>query len=660
MDDLGLLTDLLVVFLVAAGVVFLFHKLRLPAVVGLLTAGVLVGPSGLKLVHDVENVRLLAEIGVVVLLFTVGLEFSLARLARLWDVMLMIAVPQVLICGIVSFLATWWYFHVWQAAVFAGMLVAMSSTAVVLKVLIDRSELSSPQGRISVAVLLFEDLLVMVFMLTLPLLAIDLKHEDNPWLALARGLAVMIGILVATRYLIPRLLFWIVQTRNRELFLLAIVALCLGTATLTASTGLSLALGAFLAGLALSDSQYAQQTLSEVLPFRDTLASLFFVSVGMLLNLPFVAHHGGLVAITVLGLMSLKFCSVAGPLLIARYPVRLAVISGLSLAQIGEFSFVLADRGAELGLLKADQNQTFMAAAVITMAITPLVIAAAPRIAGWLPEGPHGAGLPPDEEEHAGGLALTGHVIVCGYGLNGRNVAHTLREVGIPFVVLEMNPVTVREERRRGVPILFGDCAREAVLEQTGIHEARAMVVAISDPATTRRAVHVARAMNKKLHVIVRTRYISDVDELRKLGADEIVPEELETSIEIFARLLEHYDVPRNMIWEFVEGLRRDHYEALRDHRHSLTRVQLPAEIFSHVDVELIALHRGSPAIDKTLAEINLRAETGATLIAVRRGGEMVTNPPPDFSFQAHDVAVLLGERAQLDKALLLLDPTLA
>lgn len=660
MEDLGLLTDLLVVFVVAASVVFLFHRLRIPAVVGLLAAGVVVGPSGLKLVHDVENVQLLAEIGVVVLLFTVGLEFSLSRLTRLWDVMLMVAVPQVLICGVASFAITRYHFDTWQPAVFVGMLVAMSSTAVVLKVLIDRGELSTPHGRIAVAVLLFQDLLVMVFMLTLPLLGTHDEHQEDPWWTLARGVGVMLGILLATRYLIPSLLFGVVQTRNRELFLLVIVALCLGTATLTAWTGLSLALGAFLAGLALSDSQYAQQTLSEVLPFRDTLASLFFVSIGMLLNLSFIGEHLGMVAAGVAGVMAIKFVSVALPLVVCRYPARLATMSGLALAQIGEFSFVLAERGGKLGLLNETDSQAFLAAAVITMAVTPLMIAAAPRIASWFPERKGYSGLSEDDEAQAASWQLKDHVIICGYGLNGRNVAHTLRKVDIPYIVLEMNPVTVREERRAGVPILFGDCSRDMVLEHAGIHHARAMVLAISDPSISRRAVQVARAMNRSLHILVRTRYISDVESLRKLGADEIVPEELETSIEVFARLLEHYDVPRNIIWEFVESLRRDHYEALRDTHHALTRVQMPSEVLSQVDIELIAIRENSPAVDRRLAEINLRAETGATLIAVRRGSEMMSNPGPDFAFQSRDVAILMGHRQQLDKALLALDPSLA
>jgi CPA2 family monovalent cation:H+ antiporter-2 len=655
-----LLRDLLAVFIVAGAVVYLLHKLRVPAVVGLLLAGVVVGPHGLKVIHDIHSVELLAEIGVVVLLFTVGLEFSLSWLAKMWHTMLSVGLPQVLLCVGVVTLATSWYLGSWGSGIFAGMLVAMSSTAVVLKVLIDRGELPTPQGRVGVTVLLFQDLMVMVFMLTLPLLAARDVGGENIWFGLLKGLGSMITVLVATRFVIPQVLYHVVRTRNRELFLIHIVAVCLGTATLTAASGLSLALGAFLAGLALSDSEYAQQTLSEVLPFRDTLSSLFFISVGMLLDLGFVAGHLPLVSLTVLGIILLKLLAVSGPMLVAGYPLRICLLAGLALAQIGEFSFVLASRGSAIGLMGAEDTQTFLAAAVITMALTPAFIALGPRWTEQLPDLGLWGERAREQNELPELAALDLHVIICGYGLNGRNIAKTLREVEIPYVVLEMNPITVREQRKAGEPIMFGDCGRDSVLEHAGIHQAKALVLAISDPATTRRATQIARQLNPKLHILVRTRYMADVEDLRKLGADEIVPEELETSIEIFARLLSHYEVPRNLIWDFVERLRHDHYEILRDDRHALSRVQLPMEVFSQLDVDLISIREQSPAVGQKLREINLRAETGSTLIAVRRGKQLLTNPGPEFQFQAEDIAILLGDRGQLDRALLLLDPTLA
>lgn len=653
MDEFDMLRDLLVIFVVACVVVYLLQLMRFPPMVGLLLAGVLMGPYGLGLVQEVERVELLAEVGVVVLLFTVGLEFSLSRFASLWHSMLTVGAPQVLLCVAVGVASTWWYFDAIGPAILAGMLVAMSSTAVVLKLLIERGELGSPYGRVATAVLLFQDLMVLVSMLVLPFLAPQAEPKGSLWLGLLEGLGAMIAVLLATRFVIPRVLFYVARTRNRELFLLHLVALCLGTALATAATGLSLALGAFLAGLALSDSDYAQQTLAEALPFRDTLSSLFFISVGMLLNVGFVLQNLPLVSLTVVAMMALKITTVVGPMLLAGYPLRTAVASGLALAQVGEFSFVLASRGFHLQLISADDVQTFLAAAVITMAMTPVLIAAAPRLTDRLPDW---LGAAPVLERAP---RLSNHVIICGYGINGRNVARTLRDVDIPYVVLEMNPVTVRQQRAAGEPIHFGDCSREAVLRHVGIEAASTLVLAISDPATTQRAVQVARRLNSTLHIIVRTRYLADVDELRRLGANEIIPEELETSIEIFARVLDRYSVPRNLILDLVDRLRRDHYGILRDLGHSPTKVELPLDVISQLDVELCSLRQESPAVGRSLAEINLRAETGAMVIGVRRGKEMLANPGPDFRFAAGDIAFLLGDRPQLDRALCALDPTL-
>jgi CPA2 family monovalent cation:H+ antiporter-2 len=654
-QEFPLLRDLFVMFVVASIVVYALHLLRFPPMVGLLAAGLLTGPYGLGLISEIERVRLLAEVGVVVLLFTVGLEFSLSRFTTLWHSMLTVGVPQVLLCGLVVVAATWWHFDALGPAILAGMLVAMSSTAVVLKLLSERGELTSPHGRLSTAVLLLQDLLVLVSMLLLPFLVPHDSGHTSLWLGLAKGVGAMAGVLLATRFLIPRMFYHVVRTRNRELFLLQLVALCLGTALTTAAGGLSLALGAFLAGLALSDSEYAHQTLAEALPFRDTLSSVFFVSVGMLLNVEFALAHLPLVIVTVLGMICLKFVAVLLPLLISGYPLQTAVVTGMALAQIGEFSFVLANRGAQLGLMTADDVQTFLAAAVITMGLTPAMMAAAPRVASWLPDWTRGVDLSAEADR----CALENHVILCGYGVSGRNVARTLRDVDVPYVVLEMNPVTVREQRAAGEPIYFGDCSRAIVLQHMGVHSANAMVLAISDPATTRRAVQAAHALNPDLYLIVRTRYLSDIEDLRRLGANEIIPEEFETSVEIFARVLTRYGVPRNLILDLIDRLRRDHYDVMRNLGHSPTKMELPSDALSELDVELCSLRPDSPAVGRSLAEIDLRAQTGATVIGVRRGREVLVNPGPDFQFHNEDIAILLGDRPQLDRALLVLDPSL-
>jgi len=588
------LSDLLVVFAVTAAVVFAFGRARVPSVVGLLVSGVLVGPYGLSLVADVESVKLLAEIGVVVLLFTVGLEFSLSRLLVMLPLMARIGLPQ--ICGTAAIVtvATWWYLGTLPQAVFAGLLVAMSSTAIVLKQLADRGETASPQGRITVAVLLLQDLLVVVAMLAVPLLAdaagtraasdagatTGTAHDPplfaNPVAAITVGLAVVAAVLWAGRRLVPGVLHEVVRLRNRELFLITIVLICLGTAAITAKVGLSLALGAFLAGLSLAESEYGHQAFAEVLPFRDTLASLFFVSVGMLLDIRFLVAHAGLVATIVAAILVAKTLVTVIPARLAGFPWRTSLLAGASLAQIGEFSFVLGSRGAEVGLLDSRDYQTFLAAAVVSMAATPLVAAVMP---GWLdrlgrlPALARFLGEAPLE---GGQAELADHVIIAGFGLNGRNLAAALAEFGVPHVILELNPETVRSQRLSGIDIRYGDCTRAAVLAHAGLGRARAYVVAISDPASTRRSVRVARELAPDVQIFVRTEYLTEVDELKGLGADEVIPAEFETALALFERVLDIYEVPEETVDDLVDKMRLEKYGFLRGvsrrHRHSEPR----------------------------------------------------------------------------------------
>lgn len=655
MEELEILEDLLIVYVVSGLVVFLFHRVRVPSVVGLLVAGVVVGPYGLGLVGEVEQVKLLAEVGIVVLLFAVGLEFSLSRLLSMWRVMLGVGLPQVVICVVVAAVATRWYVGTTGAAVFAGMLVAMSSTAVVLKILVDRGELGSPHGRLAVAVLLLQDLMVIVFMLVIPLLTQKEGGGPPVWQALLKGLGVVLVVLAGSRYAVTPLLYHVVRTRNRELFLIAIFLLCIGTAMLTAWAGLSLALGAFLAGLAISESEYSHQMFAEVVPFRDTLSSLFFVSVGMLLDIGFVLSHLPLVLATVAAVMALKFLAVAGPTLAAGYAPRVAVLAGAALLQVGEFSFLLANRGMELGLIRGNDYQTFLAAAVLTMVLTPFTIGGSQWVAhrlvnqGWLKR--------LTQDRQGADLKLSGepqpqadHVIIVGYGVCGQNLARVLRSVEVPYVILEMNPESVRRSKAQGEPIFFGDCTQEAVLEHLGVERAQALVLVISDPSSTRRAVKLARRLNPRIHLLARTRYVAEIEELRALGANEIIPEELVTSVEIFARVLHEYQVPRNQIQELVDRIRSDQYEALRVEDAGKLNL-LQREIAEMAELESCLIGEDSPAVGQTLGSLQLRAETGATLLALKRGGKFLANPSSGDRIEAGDVAVLFGDREQLDRA---------
>ncbi len=661
------LTDLVVVFAVAAAVVFAFGRLRLPSVVGLLVAGVVVGPYGLSLVSDLHVVEVLAEVGVVVLLFTVGLEFSLSRLLVMLPTMARIGLPQIAGTTLVVAAATWWYLGTLPQAVFAGMLVAMSSTAIVLKLLADRGETATPHGRIAVAVLLLQDLVVVAAMLAVPLLAKaagvvaqpagDAAAADHPTglftdplASVAAGLATVAAVLALGRLVVPRVLHEVVRLRNRELFLMTIVLACLGTAAVTAQVGLSLALGAFLAGLVLAESEYGHQAFTEVLPFRDTLASLFFVSVGMLLDIRFVADHAAIVAATVVAIMLGKAVVTAVPAMLSGYPPRTSLLAGAALAQVGEFSFVLGSRGADAGLLGRDDYQTFLAAAVITMAATPILAAVLPgwldrlsrtRLCGWwLAER-----LPEENRSR-----LSDHVIIAGFGLNGRNLATALAEFGVPHVVLEMNPETVRRERALGLDIHYGDCTRAAVLEHAGITRARAYVLAISDAASTRRSVRVARDLAPQVRIFVRSEYVLEVEELRQLGADEVIPAEFETALALFDRVLSIYDVPEPTIDDLADRMRLENYGFLRAApriRHHATQA---------AQVRGCRVPATSGVVGRTIGELRLRSVTGGTIVGVRRDGRPVTNPGPEFRFAAGDEVTIVGTPDQQAAARLLLE----
>jgi CPA2 family monovalent cation:H+ antiporter-2 len=561
------LRDLVVLFGVSIGIVYFFDRVRLPAVVGFLVAGAVLGPYGLDVVEDVSRVEIFAEIGVVLLLFTIGVEFSLAHIPSLRAVLGggSMQIGSAIILSVLGGLAL--ELPVSQG-VFWGFLIAMSSTAIVLKMVADRGETNSPHGRLTIGILIFQDLAVVPMMVLTPVLG---RQEDGGALAvlwpLVEALLLVILILVAARFLVPRLLIAVVRSRSRELFVITIILVCLGIAWLSALAGLSLAIGAFIAGLVISESEYSHQALAEVLPFRHSFNSLFFISIGMLLDLRVLLAHPLLVAGLVLAIVLGKVLTAAGSAAIVGYSWRSAVLMGLALAQVGEFSFVLSKAGKEVGLLSAESFQVFLAVSVLTMVLAPFLIQASPRLARraeavrrlrhWLPARPADG----PETPH---LRIRDHAIVAGYGVNGRNLAKVLREAEIPFVVAEMDGEVVRQEQKKGVPIYFGDVTHPQALRRLGIQDARTLVLAISDPLSTRRAVQIAKQLNPALHVIARTRYLREIDDLLSLGADQVVPEEFETSIEIFSLVLQHYRMPPRLVSEKAERIRKEGYALLR------------------------------------------------------------------------------------------------
>ncbi len=647
-QEITILRELIIILAASLPITFLFHRAKLPALVGFLVTGVLIGPYGTAIITEIQVIERLAEVGVVLLLFTVGMEFSIADIARSGRQLLVGGGAQVLLTIVVIMGFALVLGYPLPQAVFFGFLASLSSTAIVLKVYSDRAELDTAHGRLSTGILLFQDIAVVPMMLLLPVLgeAGAAGSVSLLTIAVSLGKAVigLIAVFIAARQVVPFLLHQVIRLKNREIFFLLIVLICLGTAWVTYSLGLSLALGAFLAGLIISESEYSHHIVSEIMPFRDYFASIFFISIGMLLHTGHLFEHWPMVLMLTLLIMLVKSGLVAATARALRYPIRSALLAGLGLAQIGEFSFLLAQQGLDRGLMGQDVFQMFISTSILTMLATPFLIQAGPWFTARLPE------LIPAADKSSV-CALKGHTVIAGYGLNGMNLAKTLKATHIPYVVLEVNADTIRRARDEGEPIIYGDITRKDVLVRAGVDCAKVMVFAVSDFNATRIAVRAVRQLNPSIFILIRTRYAADVDELYKLGADQVIPEEFETSIEIFARVLNQYHIPGNIIANQIQLVRFEGYKMLRglslDHE-NLGRI---ASLFAGATVENIQLQPGSPASGKTLKELDLRHSTGATVIAVARNGEATTNPGPDYQLQTDDILVLLGAHRDLDAA---------
>jgi CPA2 family monovalent cation:H+ antiporter-2 len=648
-----ILRELIILLAVSLPITFLFHKAKLPALVGFLITGVLIGPYGTAVITEMEIVERLAEIGVVLLLFTVGLEFSIEDIMRSGRLLLLGGGMQVLLTVVaVTGIALLFGYPLIQT-LFFGFLASLSSTAIVLKMYSDRAELDTAHGRLSTGILLFQDMAVVPMMLLLPVMGqAGSGYGITPLsvlLSLGKAVLGLVAVFIAARKIVPFLLHQVIRLRNREMFFLLVVLLCLGTAWVTFSLGLSLALGAFLAGLIIAESEYSHHIVADILPFRDYFASIFFISIGMLLKTDYFLLHWPLLIGLTTALALLKTGLVTVTAAVLRYPLRTALLSGLALAQVGEFSFLLADQGERFNLISGDTFQAFINTSILTMVGTPFIMQVAPWFADRvrLPQ--------PESQGQANICSLTGHTIIAGYGLNGRNLARTLRATKIPYTVLEVNADTIRKARDEGEPIIYGDITREDVLVRAGADCARVIVFAISDFAATRTAIRFVRSINPRIFILVRTRYSAEVDELLKLGADQVIAEEFETSIEIFSRVLHEYHVPGNIIANQISLVRYDGYKMLRGVSLDQEKIGRLAALFAAATVDNIQIQPESAANGKTLRELDLRRSTGATVIAMVRNGEAVTNPGPEFTLEVDDILVLLGAHKELDAAVALL-----
>ena len=653
--ELPLLSDIVVIFGLATLVILLFMRLKLPTIIGYLLTGAIAGPYGLSLVYASTAVEVLSEIGVILLLFVIGLEFSLKSLMAIKKAVFIGGSLQVTLTIGVTAMISYLFGFDWNIAVFFGFLFALSSTAIVLKLLQESGQVNTISGRTTLAILIFQDIIIVPLVLFTPMLA---GESDNVllslfYLALKGGLVIVLTI-ISAKYLIPQLLYRVAKTKNEELFLLSIIVTCFAVAYVTSLLGLSLGLGAFLAGLIISESEYSHHATGKILPFREIFLSFFFVSVGMLFDISFLAEHFLLILALVALTFVVKFTVTSLAVKSLGTSYKESFIVGFSIFQVGEFSLLLAKEGLKYELLDNTTYQFFLAISILTMIITPFVLKQRENLACKVLNIPMPQKFKKKLEQktqvpelNLEKDSLNDHLVIIGYGLNGRNLSRAAKRAKIPYVIIEMNPETVKVEAAKGEPIVYGDAANAVVLEHVQIHKARVAVIAISNQPATSGIIENIRTASQSVFIIVRTRYVNEIESMLNQGADEVIPEEFETSIEIFTRVLYKYLVPKGEIDDFTNDVRHHNYEVFRtpSNDSSVPTLDIPEINFAGIKIE----KDHGTYIGKSLKDSNLRGNTGINLVAIKRDGKTVTEITGNTKVKLGDIVYVVGKPEALD-----------
>jgi CPA2 family monovalent cation:H+ antiporter-2 len=643
--ELGVLKDIVIIFALSTFVNFIFTRIKVPAIIGYLITGVIAGPHLLRLISSPENVEVMAEIGVILLMFTIGLEFSLNHLLNIRKLVFLGGFMQLLLTATVTMLTARVFHFEWTEAIFVGFLTALSSTAVVLKLLQERSELTSHYGMTIVGILIFQDIVLIPLLLFTPILggaAADVGHDLL--ILMLKTAGILVFIWAGTKWLMPRVLHLIAMTRSQELFLMSLLLICLAVAMLTNQLGMSLAFGAFLAGLMISDTEYSHSAFGNLVPFKDVFTSFFFVSIGMLLDLGFVADNPWLVIGAVILVVILKTFIAGMTAFALGHTFFGTVVVGLSLAQVGEFSFILAGVGLTHGIITSEHYQLFLAVAITSMALSPLLIQVSKPLASLILRLP----LPPFMVNGLFPLKqvdipeISKHIVLIGKDSRAINLAAMIKSMGLPFTSIVFDTDRARREMEKGNLTVFGDATYEPVLRQAFVHTAELVVVSVGNLIMALSIVEHIRAMNKHAHVIVRTRHVTDIEELYRLGASQVIPEEFETAIDFFERILGKYLIPRMNIEQAIARTREDNYGIFRE-RGGVSGQSLLKDI---PDIEIAAVKVGEKSLfaGKTIAQTAMRKTAGVTIVAINHAGKTAANPEPSAVIYGNDIVYLLGK----------------
>lgn len=660
-SEIDLIGPLVLLLAVACLVMFALGRLRLPPTIGYLLSGVLLGPHVMGMLAEGETVSTIAEIGVILLMFTIGLEFDARYFLRIRRVAIGGGLTQILLTVLAALLAGMAFGWSIRTSLFIGCIIALSSTAVVLKSMMRQGSLDTLPGRLTVAVLIMQDLAIVPMMILLPIRGGSMSEISlNLAGALGRATLLLALTLLLTRYLMPRFLHLVARGRSQELFLLMTMAICLGMAWVSHLLGVSYALGAFLAGVIIGGTDFAHQIHADIIPFRDVFSGVFFVAMGMLLDPGYVVSAWPAVLVLVTIILVGKTAITTLAVSAFGHPPAISLQVGFNLAQVGEFSFLIAQMGWRQNLIGEEIYKLAIAASVISMIAAPLLIQASPRLSsavarvtvrllpaaerlGRLPAGIRDAGpLPP---------ALSGHVVILGYGTVGRALGDVLLANQVPFLALELDPDFVREGRRHAHPVHFGDANSEGLLRRVGVDRARHLVVTLPDAVLERAVIKRARAMNPGLHIIARSRRGTEDDSFYLDGADEVVTETFEAGIEFIARILRRLNMPKQEVERQIGRARGSRYEFIRRNEFAPLPLSDVRRTLDSLRVEFLEVPDGSPLVGRNLRDAGIRESTGALVIAVVRDGEIIHNPAADFSLRRNDTLLVSGAIEQVVRA---------
>ena len=648
--ELSLLQDILIIFALSSFVNFLFTRIRIPTIIGYLVTGVITGPYLLRLVGSPHQIELMAEIGVVLLMFTIGLEFSVNHLLKIRKIVFAGGIVQLVLTAGTAMLIALLYRMDWKGALFVGFLVALSSTAVVMKLLQERSEVTSNYGRTVFGILIFQDMIVIPMLLFTPLLGHgdEVGNVDRELLLLLLKTVLLVGLVyVGNRWLMPKVLSVIAHTKNQELFMMSVFVICFSVALLTSEMGISLAFGAFLAGLMISGSEYSHNAFGQLLPFKDTFTSFFFVSIGMLLDLGFVLKHPVLVISTVLMVLVVKIIFAGATAFFLGHTLRGTILVGFALCQVGEFSFILAQSGLQHNIIPDYYYQLFLSVAVISMIVTPLLMMNSSWVADRLLRFP----LPRILVEGLFPLPQIAipeyreHVVVIGKDSRSLNLSAMAHHLQLPYVSIVFDPVIVKRMQEKEGTVIYGDAINEPILRKAHVETAGVIVVSVGNLITSMAIIEKLRHLNAHAFIIVRTKHVFDIEELYKAGANQVIPEEFETAVNLLERVLGRRLVPQREINMIVAKIRDEQYGIFREGTEDPSQIlkELP-----NLDVVALRIRSESFVAGRTIKELEFRKLFGVTLVAVLRKNKLIEHPDANFRLEGQDIVYIMGRREQV------------